>query len=227
MYNPTMKEMPDQERPMEKLIRNGADALSVEELLAILIGTGTPKRNALDLAVHILRNQHGRAKLLNVSADELSAFEGIGKAKSCRIIAGIHLGKRLMQDRDFQLMTLNSPASIYEYFSSVYLTAEQEIFSVLVLDTKSKPIYRHTVSMGTVNETLVHPREVFRMAIRMNAHAVVLVHNHPTGDPEPSIADRHMTTRLRDAGAILGIQVMDHIIVGKSRYVSFKERGFL
>lgn len=227
MKNLTIKEYPSQERPMEKMVKLGVDSLSDIELLAILIGSGTREWNALDLANQILRTNKERPWLLKAGLEELQAYPGIGLTKSCRIIAGLELGRRLSQARDFNAISLSEPKTVANYFRSVYQGEDKEMFCTLFLDTKNRPVKMETVSLGILNQTLVHPREVFRTAIRQGAHSILLAHNHPSGDPEPSSEDLSITRRLIMAGKIIGIPVLDHVIVAESHYTSFRERGLL
>lgn len=220
-----MREFVPSERPMEKLVSRGRPALSDEELLAILIGSGTKKQNALSLAGSVLRQDQVRTWLLSASVEELTAFEGIGRTKACRIIAGLELGKRLGSFQAFREISLSSVASVYAYLKKVYAGLLQEHFIVLFVDAKNRPFRKEVVSMGTLNQTLVHPREVFRAAVRAGANALLLAHNHPSGDPEPSPEDISVTRRLAEAGEILGIPILDHLVVGDGRFVSFRERG--
>lgn len=210
---------------MEKLLKHGESSLTDEELLAILIGSGLQGKNALDLAETLLRMGQGKAWLLKASLQELQALPGIGLSKSCRILAGLQLGRRLTEFRDFQAISLNSPVSVANYFSSVYLTEDREMFCEVLLDTKNKPIRMETISVGTLNRTMVHPREVFRPAIRQGANSLIVAHNHPSGDPEPSPEDIAITRRLEEAGKLLGIPLLDHIVIGRGKFVSLRQRG--
>lgn len=223
----TIKEYPKEERPMEKLSSRGVQALSDEELLAIIIGTGTREKNAIELAESLLRNMRERPWLLKATIEDLQAMPGIGLAKACRIVAGLQLGKRLTEQRNFQAISLNNPKTVANYFSAVYLTEDREMFCCVLLDTKNRPIANHIVSIGTLNTTLVHPREVFRPAIRASANAIILSHNHPSGDPEPSKEDILITKRLVEVGEIVGINVLDHVIVGDKNFVSLKQENLM
>lgn len=223
----TIKEYPKEERPMEKLASRGVQALSDEELLAIIIGTGTREKNAVELAEYLLRNGRERPWLLKATIDDLQATPGIGLAKACRIIAGLQLGKRLTEQRNFQAISLNNPKTVANYFSAVYLTEDREMFCCVLLDTKNRPINNHIVSIGTLNSTLVHPREVFRPAIRASANAIILSHNHPSGDPEPSKEDIMITKRLVEVGEMVGINVLDHVIVGDKSFISLKQENLM
>lgn len=228
-YDPsiTMKEYPAEERPMEKLASRGVHNLSEEELLAILIGSGTKEKNALELADYILRRRVHRPWLLKASLGDLMEVPGIGLAKASRIMAGLHLGKRLTEQKNFQAISLSDPQTVADYFSAVYISEDREIFCCVLLDTKNRPLSNEIISIGTLNSTLVHPREVFRPAIREGANAVLLSHNHPSGEPEPSREDIAITLRLVEAGKIIGIPVLDHVIVGDKKYVSLKQEDLM
>ncbi len=220
-----MKEYPIRERPMEKLVERGREALSDEELLAILIGTGSRNKNALELADGILRQKRERSWLIKAGVEELKSYEGIGTSKSCRIIAGIELGLRLSRAKNFYSISLNSPKTVANYLKSLYAGEEREIFCTIFLDSKNKPIGREIISIGTLNQTMVHPREVYRAAISNGACSIMISHNHPSGDPEPSQEDILVTKRLAKVGDLVGIPVLDHLIIGKEDYISLKQRG--
>ena len=225
--NLTIKEYPSYDRPMEKLVGRGKEALSEEELLAILIGSGTPSRNALELADTILRQDKLRTWILTATVEELTNFEGIGPAKACRIIAGLELGKRLNTTRSFQAISLSTPRSVFHYLSTLFQGEKQEHFVCLYLDAQNRPFRQSLISLGTLTQTLVHPREVFRGAIRSGANAILVAHNHPSGDPEPSWEDISITKRLDKVGEIVGIPLIDHMVVGEKAYVSMKERKII
>lgn len=223
----TIKEYPERERPMEKMMAAGAKSLSDEELLAILIGTGTKTKNAIELAHTILTSRMQRSWLLTARLEELMEISGIGLAKASRILAAVHLAKRLTEQTNFHNIALQDPKTVADYFSAVYLTEKQEIFCCILVDTKNRPISNQIISVGTVNSTLVHPREVFRPAIQASANSVILSHNHPSGDPSPSQEDIQITKRLVQVGAIIGIQVLDHVIVGDRKFVSLKQENII
>lgn len=222
-----IKDYPSDDRPMERLATHGVDALSDEELLAILIGTGTQSMNALDIARGCLCSTSRRTWLLRASIGDLQQFSGIGLSKSCRIIAGLNLGKRLTQQQHFDDIRFDNPGTVASYFKAKYLTESRELFCTLLLDTKHRPLKIDTVSVGTLNSAPVHPREVFKSAIQHSAHAIILSHNHPSGDPQPSDEDIMLTRRLKEAGELLSIPVLDHVIVGDRGFVSLKQRGLM
>lgn len=223
----TIKDLSKEKRPMEKLLSFGVDNLSNKELLAILIGSGTRELNAIELANKLLDFDFVNSQLLFATVEELMQIKGIGISKATRIVAGLELGKRLSMVDRYDQISYNSPQTVAEYFYSHYLQSSTEEFVVLILDSKNKLIALETISVGTINSTIVHPREVFKGAIKRSANAIILVHNHPSGDPTPSEEDIKITRRLAEVGQIVGIQVLDHIIVGKNRHVSLRERNIL
>ena len=227
MYNYTIKEISKNDRPMEKMLVNGVDSLSNNELLAILIGSGTRNKNAIVMADEILRVNNSGKSLLYSSVDRLMQIEGIGLSKATRIFAGLELGKRLSKADKIDRMSLTSPDSVADYLFDHYRNAVKEEFCILLLDSKSKLIGLKTVSIGILNQTLVHPREVFRDAILSSANSIILSHNHPSGDPTPSSEDILITDRLIRAGDYIGIRVLDHIVIGENKYISFKEKGLV
>ena len=220
-----IKELPAEERPREKLAQYGVDVLSNSELLAILIGTGTKDASAIMLANRILALEKGGISYLCCcTADELSEIQGIGKAKSCQIIAAIELGKRIATRPKDKKVNIKSPNEVASLFLEEMRYLKKEVFKVLLLNTKNEIIKIENISVGTLNSSMVHPREVFCSAIRKSACSVVLVHNHPSGNPAPSRTDVDITERLVKAGELLGINVLDHLIIGDGIYVSLKEK---
>ena len=222
-----IKDLEKDKRPMEKLIKEGVKEISNQELLAILIGSGTREKNAIDLADELLNRKFVDNQLLFASVEELMENKGIGLAKATRILAGLELGRRLAMIDKFDRISYNSPESVAEYFYDHYSHSPREEFVALILDSKNKLISIDTISIGTINTTIVHPREVFKNAIKRSANAVILVHNHPSGDPTPSKEDIQITKRLFEVGEIVGINVLDHIVIGANRHYSFKEKGLI
>ena len=221
----TIKELPEFERPREKLIKKGPKALKKEELLAILLRTGLKGKNAVEVAKDILE-KYGDKKLLDVSYEELRNMRGVGLTKAVQILAAIELGSRLFKEKSEKEVYINSPQDVVKETEHIKEN-KKENFVVLYLDARNKLIYKETVSNGSLNANLVHPREVFEPAIRHLAASIILVHNHPSGDPEPSEDDLVITKRLVESGKILGIEVVDHIIVVKDGFFSFKERELI
>ena len=221
----TIKELPEFERPREKLIKKGARALKKEELIAILLRSGLKGKNALEVANDILL-KYGDKKLLSASYEELRNMRGIGPTKAVQILAAIELGSRLFKEKSEKEIYINSAEDAIKELVHIKEN-KKENFIVLYLDARNKLIYKETVSIGSLNANLVHPREVFEPAVRYLAAQIVLAHNHPSGDPEPSEDDLEITKRLVESGKILGIEVIDHIIITKTGFISFKEKNLI
>ena len=211
-----------EERPREKMITQGIDSLSNAELLAILIRTGTNELNAIQLAKLILSKVDNIRYLQDITIEELKAIKGIGLTKATQIKAALELGNRIASFRPPKYKIQN-PWDIYKYYMESLRYQYKEIFKVVLLNTKNEIITDVDISMGTLNSSLVHPREVFREAIRRSSNKMILLHNHPSGNPNPSKEDKNITVRLRDCGELIGIEVIDHIIIGDGVYFSFKE----
>jgi DNA repair protein RadC len=221
----TIKELPAIERPREKLIRYGSRVLSNGELLAILIGTGTKNNSALTLANRILAIEGaGISYLTDCTPEELSKIEGIGKAKSCQIIAAIELGKRIAQSRSHKSFSIESPNDVADFLMEEMRYLKKEYFKVLFLNSKNQITSTEDTSIGNLNSSIVHPREVFRSAIKKGAAAIIVAHNHPSGNPSPSQNDIDITKRLVEAGTLIGIPVLDHLIIGDGVFISLKEK---
>lgn len=218
---------PETERPRERLLREGAAALSDAQLLAILLRIGRPHSSAVQVAMDLLGRLNGLQGLSNRSLDELCAVPGVGPAKAAQIKAAVELGKRVLATPLSTGMRIASSRDLYHHYYPALRDLRHEVFKVLLLDAKHAVIQDTTVSEGSLTLSVVHPREVFNLAVRESAAAVILLHNHPSGDPEPSVEDRELTARLVAAGAVLGIRVLDHVIMGDGRYVSFADRGWL
>lgn len=230
----TIKEMPEDERPQEKLIKFGPDYLSNAELLALIIRTGNSKGDsAIDTATKVLRSlrtandKNGLNSLKNANLSNLMEVDGIGEAKAAMILAAVQLGIRLAVSSNGTKIRVTSPSIAANYVLSEMSVLEQEHFRVMTLNTKKEINFIREISKGTINMTIVHAREVFRAAISDNAHSIILLHNHPTGDPSPSKEDIGLTKNLIEASKIIGIDILDHIIIGDNRYFSFLEEGLL
>ena len=225
-----IKEWPEDERPREKMIRQGAASLTNAELLALIIRTGdtATKKSAIDLGREIISHFGDNLRELG-SADlaEICAIKGMGPAKATGIKAAFTLASRFQARKLERFDRFTSPQQIFDYFHHEFRDSRKEYFLALLLDGKNRIIRRVQVSEGSLNQSIVHPREVFSPAVKESAAAIIFVHNHPTGDPAPSSEDIAITRRLRDAGDIMGIKVLDHIIVGDGEYVSFVERGLM
>ena len=220
-----LQEMPLAERPRERLARLGPSALSSRELVAALLGTGARGASVLDLAGELLGS--GLHGLASRSLHELEGVRGLGRAKATRLVAALELGARLASDGGSPLPALQSPGETARYLLPRYAARPVETFGLLALDARHRLRREAVVSVGCLTASLVHPREVFQEAVVSRAAALVLFHNHPSGDPEPSAEDLALTRRLAAAGSLMGIEVLDHLVLGAGRYVSLKERGVL
>jgi DNA repair protein RadC len=218
---------PAEEGPRERLERLGPDALHDAELVALLLRTGTRGCSALALAERLLRRHGGLHGLARCGARELARAPGVGPAKSATLGASLELGRRLASGRLQAGAPIRTPEDVHRHFHPSLRHLAQERFLVLLLDGRHRLMRHEVVSQGTLTASLVHPREVFRPALRHAAAALVLVHNHPSGDPTPSAEDREVTTRLARAGEILGIRVLDHVVVAERGYCSLREEGLL
>jgi DNA repair protein RadC len=215
--------MPEEDRPRERLEREGPAALSNRELLALLLGTGDARGSALDLAERLLSG--GLRGLRAASLGELGCERGVGKAKAARLLAALELGARLPAEGRGAAPVLRTPDDAARHLLPRYGARPVETFGLLALDVRHRLKREAVISIGCLTSSLVHPREVFQEAIVSRAAALVLFHNHPSGDPEPSSEDVSLTRRLRAAGTLLGIEVLDHVILGAGSFVSLKQRG--
>lgn len=225
----TMKDIPSVERPYEKCAVKGAESLSDVELLAVLLRTGTKGTNAVELSRQILYDT-GEAGLLGIhqlSMSKLTKLKGIGKVKAIQILCLSELAKRLAKATAQKSLTFSSPCSIANYYMEDLRHEKQEIMKLIMLDSKSALVGETNVSKGTVNASLITPRELFVEALEKGAVAIVLLHNHPSGDPSPSRDDILTTKRISEAGMLVGIELLDHIIIGNNCYTSFREEELL
>jgi len=216
-----IKDLPKVDRPREKLEKYGPEKLTHSELLAILLGTGTKGVNVVELANKILKKFSGDG-LSKANFKELKNTFGLGSAKACEIVACFELGRRLLQNKKSVLIM--SPEDVWTELKDIR-DNKKEHFVVFYLDSRNQEVKREIVSVGSLNANLVHPREVFEPAIRHTAAQIIVAHNHPSGDTEPSDEDLAITKRLVDAGKLLGIELVDHVIVSKTSFLSFKEKG--
>jgi DNA repair protein RadC len=221
-----IREWPVQERPRERLLADGASALASRELLAILIGSGREGASAVEIAGSLLRSADGSLRrLASSSPAELAAVQGIGPAVAARISSALELGRRLAREGPLERTRIRGPRDVYDLCAPSMRDLTQEEFRVLLVNTQHAVVREIIVTRGTLDASIVHPREVFRAAITESAAAMILVHNHPSGDPAPSAEDRDVTRQLAEAGRLIGIPVLDHVVVGDGRYVSFVEAG--
>jgi DNA repair protein RadC len=225
---PRIRELPRADRPRERLREHGAHALSTSELLAILIGSGTSRHSALGLAQEVLARSEGSLRRVAVSpVAALTAIHGLGSARAIAIHAALELGRRHAAEGHTEGVPMRAPRDVYAAYAARLEDLPVEEFHVAILDAQHRLDRDVLITRGILNSSLVHPREVFREAIAERASAVILVHNHPSGDPTPSPDDRLVTEQLAAAGKLLDIPVHDHVIVGCGRYVSFAEAGLL
>lgn len=223
--------MPEDQRPRERLTRHGASALSDSELIAVLLRTGIQGANAVDVAQQLLAKHGSIAALSRCSVKQLATIKGVGPAKALHLVAAFGLGNRLAGEV-LKRSKIDSPDLVYDLVAAEMRALHRESLRVILLDTKYMLMAIEEVSLGTINESLAHPREIFRPAILHAAFAVIVVHNHPSGDPAPSEADHRLTRRLAEAARLLQIELADHIVIGspgegRLPYTSFREMGIL
>lgn len=224
-YEYKIKNLAEDERPIEILLKKGEKALTNAQLLAILLNTGTRNKSAIVLASELLSARNGIRNLNGLSVEELSKFKGIGRTKACRIIAALELGVRISVEKGLESFRISSSGDAGNIYMEELRYKKKEIFRVIFLNTKNMIIAHQDISEGSLNASIVHPREVFIEAIRKNSNKIIVMHNHPSGDPQPSREDFSITERLVQAGQIIGIEVLDHIIIGDGIYYSFKENA--
>ena len=218
---------PETERPRERLLTKGPDALSDAQLLAILLRTGRRDSSAVQVAIEILHRIGGMAGLAKCGVEELCAVHGVGPAKAAQLKAAVELGRRSIAVPLSTGVRVSSSGELFKHFHPMLRDMKHEIFKVVLLDAKNTVMKESTISEGSLTLSIVHPREVFAFAVRESAASVIFLHNHPSGDPAPSMEDRQLTDRLVAAGQVLGIRVLDHLIIGDGRYVSFADEGWI
>jgi DNA repair protein RadC len=223
-YQPMIRDIPESERPRERLKHYGANALSTSELLAILLRTGVRGENVIHLAMRLLSDYSGLSGLAKASFGELEATRGIGPTKVTQLKAAFELGRRLLVQAPDERPQIRSPADAANLLMLEMGLLDQEHLRLLLLDTKNRVMEMPTVYIGNLNTSVIRVGELFRYALRANCAGVIVVHNHPSGDPAPSPEDVRVTERIVGAGKLLDIDVLDHIIIGQQRYVSLKER---
>jgi DNA repair protein RadC len=223
----SLKEIPQDERPREKLMGRGEESLSDAELLAIILGAGSKAESALQLAQRILKQAGDLKTLSNLSIRELREFHGIGPARATQLKSALELSRRLARSYSVSQPRFSNSTVVYEHFHEMFRGKQQEEFWVLAVDAKNKLLVKSRVFKGTLMGSPAHPREVFRVAIKNSAAGIIVLHNHPSGDPAPSLEDRKVTNQLAEAGRLLGIPLLDHLIIGNGAYYSFKDEGAL
>jgi DNA repair protein RadC len=226
-YRPTMKDLPEDTRPRERLLKEGTEALSDIELLAIILRTGSREATALDLAALIMSQFKNLRQLLGATVEELCAIKGVGPAKASQVKVALELARRTSKYSDLPRPVIKSPDDAANLVMEEMRHFDREHFRAILLNTKNQVIGTDKVSVGTLNSSAVHPRELFRNAIKRGAASVILVHNHPSGDPAPSREDMDITKRVKEVGSIIGIEILDHIIIGDNKFTSFKAKGLV
>lgn len=218
-----IKDLPKSEKPREKAKKYGFSSLSEVELLAILLRTGAKNISALDLARTLLLEYQDLEGLLHARINALKKISGMGEVKAITILAALELGKRLQEKKQNQKIQIKESKEVFKYFAHLFFYSEQEKFYVLFLDSKNYVVNQKLLFVGTANQSLVHPRDIFKEAILNNAVKILCIHNHPSGRVSPSFADEETTKRIKKIGDLMGISLVDHVIIGKDDYYSFLE----
>ncbi|MCY8937707.1 RadC family protein [Peribacillus frigoritolerans] len=222
-----IRDYPKEERPRERFLQDGPQSLSNQELLALLLRTGSREESVLQLSGRLINSFKGLRLLKEASVEELTVIKGIGEAKAIQILASVELGRRINNLNDQDRYVIRSPEDGANYCMEEMRFLSQEHFVCLYLNTKNQVLQKTTIFIGSLNASIVHPREVFKEAFKRSAASIICLHNHPSGDPSPSREDIEVTKRLVECGKIIGIEVLDHIIIGEHKYVSLKEKGYL
>ncbi len=221
----SIAQLPQHERPRERFLSVGPESMATSELIAILLGSGIQGKSVIDLSRELVAHFGGLDKLAEATLEEIGEVKGMGPAKAIQLKASLTLAQRLSRESMPSRPLVRSPLHAYLLLKDGLENETREFFQLLLLDIRGRHLRTETVSVGTISQTLVHPREVFYPAIRHKAASMVVAHNHPSGDPEPSKQDVALTRRLVESGEIIGIAVEDHLIIGKECYVSLRERG--
>jgi DNA repair protein RadC len=224
-YKLKIKDFPIDERPRERLIKAGPKPLSDAELLAVILRTGNKKENVLELAKRLI-NEYNLKTLSRIRVNSLKKIFGIGEAKACQIIACFEIGRRTACLKNGRCKKINSAKDIANRLMAELSNLKKEYFIGIFLDSRKKIIKKETIFIGSLDSSIIHPREIFKIALAESAAAVILIHNHPSGDPIPSQEDIEITKQIIKAGEIIGIQVLDHIIIGDRKYISLKEKEY-
>lgn len=228
MESPLMiRDVPEDERPRERVLKEGASVCSNQELIAIVLRSGTKQESVLQLSQRVLHHFQGLRMLNGASIDELTSIKGIGTTKAVQILATIELGKRIARMQTADRTAIHSPEMGAALVMDEMRFLSQEHFVCFYLNTKNEVLHRQTVFIGSLNASIVHPREVFKEAFRHSAASVICFHNHPSGDPSPSREDIAITERLVECGKMIGIEVLDHIVIGDQKFISLKEKGYV
>lgn len=221
-----IRDVAEQERPRERLVQFGADHLSNQELLAILVGSGTKNSSVLDISTKLLNHFETLANMKNATFEELQAIKGIGRVKALYLLAVFEIGKRAHLPNTLSRTVVRQPKDAADYLMPEMTHLLQEHFVVLFLNVKNEIINKQTIFIGSLNASIVHPREIFREAVKKSAASIICAHNHPSGNPTPSPEDIEVTKRIAEAGLIIGIDLLDHIIIGDHIHISMKGKGF-
>ncbi|MBM7620454.1 DNA repair protein RadC [Bacillus tianshenii] len=222
-----IRDYPEDERPRERLIQDGPQSLSNHELLAIMLRTGSKEESVLQLANRLLTSFEGLRLLKDASVDEMMSIKGIGSAKAVQIMAAVELGRRIHRLQYEDRYVIRSPEDAANYVMEDMRFLTQEHFVCLYLNTKNQVLHQQTIFIGSLNASIVHPREVFKEAFRRSAASFICLHNHPSGDPSPSREDIDVTKRLNECGKLIGIELLDHLIIGDQKFISLKEKGYV
>ncbi len=222
-----IKDLPYEDRPREKMLHYGAEVLSSSELLAVILSNGTRNKSALDLARELISEADGLSNLSEYTIAQLSKIDGIGLAKAAKIMAAFEIGKRMNAISKDHTARITSPQEAAFLVMDEMKCYKKEYFNIILLNTKNNVIKISNISVGSLSASIVHPREVFVEAIKHSAARIILVHNHPSGDPRPSREDILITERLIKTGEVIGIAVIDHIIIGYDKFLSLKEEGII
>ncbi|MCM3720679.1 DNA repair protein RadC [Solibacillus isronensis] len=224
--NMKIHDVHEADRPRERLIRQGARSLSNQELIAILLGTGTKSESVLTVANRVLINFEKLHNLKHATLEEMTEIKGIGEAKAVLLLAAIELGRRLASKDLEERFTIRSPEDAATFLMQDMTSLQQEHFVCLFLNVKNQVLHKQTIFVGSLNASIVHPREIFREAVKRSAASIICSHNHPSGIPTPSPEDIDVTTRLYEAGKIVGVDLLDHVIIGDHQFISMKEKGY-
>jgi DNA repair protein RadC len=222
-----IRDFPQDERPRERFIQNGPESLSNHELIAILLRTGTKDESVLQLSNRLLTNFEGLRLLKAATLEEMTEIKGIGQAKAIQVLAAVEIGRRIANLNYNDRYVIRSPEDGANYVMNDMRFLSQEHFVCLYLNTKNQVLHKQTIFIGSLNASIVHPREVFREALKRSAASIICLHNHPSGDPAPSREDIEVTKRLVECGKMIGIDLLDHLIIGENKFVSLKEKGYL
>lgn len=222
-----IRDFPQDERPRERFIQSGPESLSNHELIALMLRTGTKEESVLQLSNRLLTHFEGLRLLRDASLEEITSIKGIGQAKAIQVLAAVEIGRRIANLAYDDRYVIRSPEDGAKLLMHDMRFLSQEHFVCLYLNTKNQVLHKQTIFIGSLNASIVHPREVYKEAFRRSAASIICAHNHPSGSPDPSREDIEVTKRLAEVGKIIGIELIDHLIIGENKYVSLKEKGYL